>query len=334
MTTLTSENQSAVTRFRVQCFSDKPDLQTPLFLIFLLSFLIIIIGNTSVFATIILSVPLHKPMYVFLGSLSVLDISSASTTLPNLLAMLHTQDKTISFAGCILQFYFFMAFAITEFILLSAMAYDRYVAICYPLHYALRMSLKHCAKIIVGVWVAGFLDPVLHSVLIAKLSFCSSNHINHFFCDLTPLLRISCSDTSPIEMINYIYGVIVGFSTFAITSSSYVFIMFKILNICSSEGKKKTLSTCTSHLTCVIIFYGTMMCLYLRPTKSFSPNQDIFALLYVVLIPMLNPFIYTLKNTEFKANVRKMSTRINFKLLSLNCIKKPQKRFLLTMFTK
>ncbi|OCT71393.1 hypothetical protein XELAEV_18034373mg [Xenopus laevis] len=310
-------------RSRIQG-EEEAALQTPLFMVFLLAFLIILIGNVSVFAVITLSVQLHKPMYILLGSLSFLDISSTSMTLPNLLAMLHTQDKTISITGCMVQLYFFMAFACIEFILLSAMAYDRYVAICYPLHYALRMSLKHCAKIIVGVWVAGFLVPVIHTVLMTNLSFCSSNHINHFFCDLTPVLKISCSDTSLIEMITYIYGVIVAFSTFTITSVSYVFILFKILKIHSSQGKKKALSTCTSHLTCVIIFYGSIICLYMRPTKSISPNQDVFALLYVVLVPMLNPFIYTLKNKEFKANLRKIGSRMSSIFTRFNGINKSQ----------
>ncbi|KAE8589937.1 hypothetical protein XENTR_v10017860 [Xenopus tropicalis] len=321
-------NQSAVTRFTVQCFSDKQDLQTPLFTVFLLAFLIILIGNIIVIATITLSAQLHKPMYMFLGSLSFLDISSTSTILPKLLAMLHTQDKTISFSGCMVQLYFFMAFACIEFILLSAMSYDRYVAICYPLHYALRMSLKHCAKIILGVWAAGLLDPVIHTLLTANLSFCSSNHINHFFCDLTPLLKLSCSDTSPIEMITYIYGVIVVISTFTITSVSYVFILYKILKIHSSQGQKKAFSTCTSHLTCVIIFYGTIICLYMRPTKSISPNQDTFALLYVVLVPVLNPFIYTLKNKEFKDNLWKMKTRISSNLISVKCTMKSLSRLI------
>ncbi|KAG8435701.1 hypothetical protein GDO86_013584, partial [Hymenochirus boettgeri] len=303
---LTPGNLSKSFSFTVQCFTAEEDLQLPLFILFLLIYLITILGNSAVFTTITLSPKLHSPMYMFLGSLSFLDISYTSTTLPKLLHMLYTQQKTISFTGCMIQLYFFMAFACTEGILLSTMAYDRYVAICHPLHYARLMNQNHCAKFLSGVWVAGFLDTIPHATLTATLSFCKSHHIDHFFCDIIPLLKITCSDTSTIEIMTYINGVIVLISTFALTSISYVFIIRTILKIQSSQGRQKAFSTCTSHLTCVILLYVTMTCSYMRPTESYNPGLDsFFALLYISFIPMFNPFIYTLKNKEFKAIVSK-----------------------------
>ncbi|KAG8435705.1 hypothetical protein GDO86_013588 [Hymenochirus boettgeri] len=278
-------NQSQLVIFTVQCFAEQEDLQLSLFILFLLIYLIIILGNSAVFTTISLSPKLHTPMYMFLGNLSFLDISYSSNTFPKLLHMVYTQQKTISFTGCITQLYFFIALACTECLLLAVMAYDRYVAICHPLHYTVLMSHKLCARLIAVVWAVGFLEPVPHTLLIVNFSFCSSHHIDHFFCDLIPLLKITCM--------------------------SYVFIIRTILQIRSSEGRQKAFSTCTSHLTCVTIFYGTMTCSYMRPTKSYNPGLDsFFALLYVALVPMLNPFIYTLKNKEFKDIVSKIRTRI------------------------
>ncbi|KAG8435703.1 hypothetical protein GDO86_013586 [Hymenochirus boettgeri] len=245
--TVTSGNQSKLTSFTVQCFSEKRDLQFPLFLLFLLVYLIIIFGNTTVFTTIVLNSKLHTPMYMFLGNLSSCGFSYISTTFPKLLHMVYTQQKTISFGGCITQLYFFMALACTECFLFTVMAYDRYVAICHPFHYTLLMSLKKCVKLIAVVWVAGFMYTLPHATLTANMSFCSSHHIDNFFCDLIPLLKITCSDTSTIEALTYVVGVIVVVNTFVLTSVSYVFIIHTILNIHSSYGRQKAFSTCTSH---------------------------------------------------------------------------------------
>ncbi|KAG8429214.1 hypothetical protein GDO86_013587 [Hymenochirus boettgeri] len=306
-----SGNQSKLTSFTVLCFTEEKYLQIPLFILFLLIYLIIILGNTTVFTTISLSPKLHTPMYMFLGNLSFLDISYTSTTFPKLLHMVYTQQKTISFTGCITQLYVLGAFGCTEGIVLAIMAYDRYMAICQPFRYALLMSLKHCARFIAGVWAVGLLDPVPIVLLTANLLFCSSHHIDHFYCDIIPLLKITCSDTSTIEILIYMNGVIMFFITMALTSISYVFIICTILKIQTSQGRQKAFSTCTSHLTCVTIFYGTITCSYLRPTKSYNPVQDsCFALLYIALVPLLNPFIYTLKNKEFKDNLKKIGIRI------------------------
>ncbi|KAG8435707.1 hypothetical protein GDO86_013590 [Hymenochirus boettgeri] len=248
--TVTSGNQSKFTSFTVQCFSENEDLQLPLFLTFLLVYVIILFGNTSVSTTITLSPKLHTPMYMFLGNLSFLDISYTSTTFPKLLHMVYTQQKTISFTGCMIQLYFFMALACTECFLLTVMAYDRYVAICHPFLYNSLISLKHCARLITVVWVIGFLYTIPQTLLTANMSFCSSHHIDHFYCDLIPLLKISCSDTSTIEATTYVVGVTVVINTFVLTSVSYVFIIHTILNILrhKEKGQKAPFLPATSHL--------------------------------------------------------------------------------------
>ncbi|XP_063819351.1 olfactory receptor 1C1-like [Pseudophryne corroboree] len=194
------------------------------------------------------------------------------------------------------------------------MAYDRYMAICHPLHYVVLMSLRNTAYLSTMVWLVGFLDPIAHTVLIAKMSFCATHSINHFFCDVLPLLQISCSDTSEVENLTYIIGALMAFTTFLLTLVSYIFIISTILKIKSTEGRMKAFSTCTSHLTCVIMYYGTLMCLHMRPTSNYSPEEDMyFALLYVVLVPMLNPFIYTLKNKEFQEALTKYKSKVLLK---------------------
>ncbi|XP_053305926.1 olfactory receptor 1C1-like [Spea bombifrons] len=290
-----------VTIFIIQGFSFTPGLKLPIFVAFLIIYLTIIFGNTTIFAVIALDSHLHVPMYVFLSNLSFLDILYSSTILPKLLVIIATQNKAIAFTGCMVQMYFFMALACTEFLLLAVMAYDRYVAVCHPLHYFAYMSLKHCVIFASLAWAIGLLDPILHTVLIANLNFCLANRIDHFFCDVAPLLKLTCSETTNIELLNYIEGSLLSFSAFILTLVSYIFIISSILKISSTNGRQKAFSTCSSHLTCVVIFYGTIICLYMRPSSSYSPKRDkFFALLYVALIPLLNPFIYTLKNTEFK----------------------------------
>ncbi|KAM3913275.1 olfactory receptor 5AR1-like [Leptodactylus fuscus] len=252
-------------------------------------------------------------MYIFLGNLSVLDISYTSTILPKLLFMLLTQHKIVSLVGCITQMYFFLCFACTEMILLAVMAYDRYVAICHPLHYTLLMSPRTCLIVVISVWVAALLEPVSFTVLVANLSFCSTNQIDHFFCDASPLLKLSCSDTTHVNMTTYILGALVGMSTFMLTLVSYIYIIYNIMNIHSAGGRSKTFSTCASHLTCVLLFYGTTLSLYMRPTSMYSPKQDkFFSLLYIILIPLLNPVIYTLKNKQFKEVFKKLMNILCF----------------------
>ncbi|KAM5140424.1 olfactory receptor 5AR1-like [Mantella aurantiaca] len=296
--------------FSIQGFSGLSDLQIPVFLLFLVSYLIIISGNITIVSVILAYSHLHTPMYTFLVNLSILDIASTSCTLPKLLAMLITKQNTISFSGCVTQLYFFLSLSCAEAILLSIMAYDRYVAICNPLRYVVIMDLRYCVVLSIISWIAAFIDIVGHAVLISKLNFCASHIIDHFFCDLVPVLKISCSDTYGVELLTYTEGSILGIATFFFTLGSYAFIISSILKIKSSQGRGKAFSTCTGHLICVTVFYSTLLCSYMRPTSYYSPKHDkFFALLYIVLVPMLNPVIYSLKNEEVKKVLKRQAKR-------------------------
>uniref|UniRef100_A0A803JQQ5 Olfactory receptor n=1 Tax=Xenopus tropicalis TaxID=8364 RepID=A0A803JQQ5_XENTR len=282
---------------QLACFSNAPELQPLLFVIFFLIYLLIVTGNTTICATVAADPHLQTPMYWLLSNFSFLEMSYSSVILPKLLTMLVTQHKTISTTGCKFQLFFFTVFTCIEFFLLTVMAYDRYVAVCHPLHYHSLMTLRHCAKYIAAVWTFGFLDPIPLNAIIAKFSFCSSNQIDHFYCDVTPVLKLTCR-------------ALVVFSFFLPILTSYIFIISAILKIQSSEGRQKAFSTCASHLSCVIIFYGTLVFLYVRPTTSYYSKRDkFFALLHIVLIPMLNPLIYTLKNKEFQSAFIKLRDR-------------------------
>ncbi|KAG9462292.1 hypothetical protein GDO78_014450 [Eleutherodactylus coqui] len=296
-----SEGTLNASGFVIQGFSEIPDLQMLLFGIFLILYIMIICGNLTIVVLIWKTIHLHTPMYIFLINLSFIDIASISNILPKLLSMLCTKIMTISFTGCITQMYVFLSLCNTEILLLAAMAYDRYVAICQPLHYFALMSLQQCARFSFVSWFLGGLAPAGHTVLVSKLNFCLSNNINHFFCDINPILQIACTDTSVFNMINYIEGPLIGITAFMLTLISYVFIINAILEIKSTKGQHKAFSTCTAHLTCVIIFYGTILCMYIRPKSKFSPKLDkYFSLLYIVFVPMLNPIIYSLKNEDIR----------------------------------
>ncbi|KAM8924693.1 olfactory receptor 5AR1-like [Pelodytes ibericus] len=310
-----SENQDNISGFIIETFTDIPELQFPVFLIFLFIYIIIICGNVAIFVFILSDSTLHTPMYIFLVVLSFIDISSASNIIPLLLHMLLTQHKKISFHGCMLQMYVFLSLTCVEVYLLGAMAYDRYVAICHPLHYFILMSVRHCALMITTAWSVGFLSTIGHATMISKLSYCASHLIDHFFCDVTPLLKLSCSNTSDVEMLNYVEGTLVIVPDFLLTCISYMLIISSILKIQSAEGRYKAFSTCTSHLTCVIMFYGTLMSLYMRPASSYSLKQNkLYSLLNIVLVPMLNPLIYSLKNQDVKHSMRKLMNRIVMKI--------------------
>ncbi|XP_069057621.1 olfactory receptor 6N1-like [Pleurodeles waltl] len=207
----------------------------------------------------------------------------------------------VSLAACLLQSYFCMSMICTEFILLTAMAYDRYVAICIPLHYTVTMNKLTCLQLSAAAWIGGLLDPVAHIVLMSKLSFCGSNIINHFLCDMTALLMLSCSSTQIIETLTFTIALTVIMALFILTLTSYVYIISAILKIRSSEGRHKTFSTCASHLTVVLLFYGAVFIMYVRPTSSYSLKYDkILSFLYIAAVPLCNPFIYSLKNKELK----------------------------------
>ncbi|XP_030044263.1 olfactory receptor 5V1-like [Microcaecilia unicolor] len=301
------ENTTTVTEFILLGFPKFPELQIPLFVLFLLIYLIILMGNLTIITVTCLDPRLHTPMYFFLSNLSFLDIFNTSVTLPKLMDISLRKGQTISIKGCMTQMYFFIVLTYVEFFLLTAMAYDRYVAICHPLRYAVIINERFSVLLATWCWTFAFLVPVMHTVLISHFSYCGPNEINHFFCDLTVMVKLSCSRTSFVDSMTSVIGAFVAFPCFMTILISYVYIISAILKIRSSEGKRKAFSTCSSHLTVVILYYGTIMCLYMRPASMQTMDQNkLFALLYNVLIPMLNPLIYSLKNREVKAAVRKV----------------------------
>ncbi|XP_069506083.1 olfactory receptor 5V1-like [Ambystoma mexicanum] len=299
------ENQTNLSEFIFVGFSDLPELQVPLFCGFLLIYLATFAGNLLTVAVIFSDSYLHTPMYFFLANLSFLDLIYTSITLPKLLANFFLEHPHISRTGCLVQFYFVLCMLCTEFILLTIMAYDRYVAICNPLRYTVIMSKKVCIRISAALWVFGLMEPIPYTVLFSQLSFCKSNRINHFFCDITALLDLSCTSTRIIENVTYFLGALV-MTTFILILISYVNIISAILRIQSTEGREKAFSTCASHITMVILYYSTILIIYMRPASTYSMDQNkIFSLMYTALTPMLNPVIYSLKNRDFKRALTK-----------------------------
>ncbi|XP_029435703.1 olfactory receptor 1019-like [Rhinatrema bivittatum] len=306
-------NQTTVSEFIIQGISEYPELQNFLFIVLLLIYLVTLMANLAIITVACVDSLLHTPMYFFLCNLSLLDMCYTTVTLHKVLLSFSTGNNTISFISCMVQLYFFTAFACTEFFLLTVMAYDRYVAICRPLHYMVVMNKKVCCLLSVVSWTIGFLDTMTYPILTSQLSFCGSNEIKHFFCDLTALLKLSCSDTSIIEVLLLIEGVLFGACPFLLTLMSYVFIISTIMKIHSVEGRRKAFSTCSSHLTVVVLFYGTIMFTYMTPTSMLSLNQNkLFAMLYTTVIPMLNPIIYSLKNKQVKNAFMKVIINVSF----------------------
>ncbi|XP_030066635.1 olfactory receptor 5V1-like [Microcaecilia unicolor] len=303
-------NHSKGTEFIILGFSVLPEIQLLLFLVFLIIYLMCFIGNFLIIFTVCSDSHLHSPMFFFLINLSFLEICYMTVTVPKLLAVLIAQNRAISFIQCMTQMYLFLSCTSTEFYLLTAMAYDRYVAICKPLHYTIIMNKKVCIILAIVSWTIAFLDPVPQVTLISQSSFCSSNEINHFFCDFTALMTLSCSGTSIIENINYIEGPLLGLTPFILTIISYVYIISAVLKIHSATSRQKTFSTCSSHLIVVLLFYGTTIGVYLRPQTSYSMNLNkLLTVVYITAIPLLNPLIYSLRNKELKGSLWKATRK-------------------------
>ncbi|XP_002941952.2 olfactory receptor 1019-like [Xenopus tropicalis] len=304
------QNKSGATGFLIVGFSDSPELQGPLFLFFLLIYLVTVWGNLLLISLISTDSHLQKPMYFFLCNLSCLDISYSSVTAPYLLHIFSTGDNSISFTMCMVQLYFFSSLATMEYLLLTTMAYDRYVAICRPLFYPRVMNQRTCILLAAAAWIAGLLAGAPLSVLISALTYCKSNIINHFFCDITTLVKLSCDDTSTIETVIFLQGASFLFSCFILTMMSYIYIISAILKITSAEGRYKTFSTCGSHLTAVTLFYVLLACVYMKPTSSYSMDEGkVLSVFYVNVIPMLNPIIYSLRNKDVKKALNALPRR-------------------------
>ncbi|XP_037363632.1 olfactory receptor 1361-like [Talpa occidentalis] len=301
-------NQSSVSEFLLLGLSSQPQRQQQLlFILFLTMYLATVLGNLLILLAISVDARLHTPMYFFLSNLSFVDLCFSSTTIPKMLTNHILGSQTISFSGCLAQMYFLFMFVDMDNFLLAVMAYDRFVAICHPLHYSTKMTPRLCALLVAVSWVIANLDVLLHTLLMARLSFCADNAIPHFFCDVTPLLKLSCSDTSLNEMMIFIEAGLITLAPFLCILVSYILITCAVLRVPSTQGRWKAFSTCGSHLAVVLLFYGTIIFLYFNPSSSHSPDTDIAAaVMFTVVTPMLNPFIYSLRNKDIKGALGKV----------------------------
>ncbi|XP_042532212.1 olfactory receptor 5W2-like [Dipodomys spectabilis] len=303
-------NCSMQTEFIFMGITNNPKMRAPLFAIFLLVYLINLLGNLGMIILIRVDSQLHTPMYFFLSHLSFCDLCYSTAIGPKMLVDIFGKNKSIPFFGCALQFFISCTFADLECVLLAVMAFDRYKAISNPLLYMVNMSSRVCTLLVAGVYLVGMADALIHTTLAFRLCFCGSNEINHFFCDLPPLYLLSCSDIEVNVLILFtIYGFL-ELSTISGVLISYFYIILSVLKIRSAEGRFKAFSTCTSHLTAVAIFQGTLLFTYFRPSSSYSLDQDkMTSLFYTLVIPMLNPLIYSLRNKDVKQALEKIKNR-------------------------
>ncbi|XP_048690838.1 olfactory receptor 5AR1-like [Caretta caretta] len=300
------DNQSTVTEFRLLGLSSFPEMQPLLFMSFQIIYLLTLAGNLSICLAIWADTTLHTPMYFFLVNLSLLDILYSSVTLPNMLAMLVAKIKSLSFSSCMAQLYFLISFAGSESFLLALMAYDRYMAICQPLYYATIMNQRTCMCSAIAIWICGFVYSMLHTFFIARLPFCGPNEINHFFCEIPPLIKLACTDTYNNEVLVFLLSGAVGGSCFLLISTSYAYILSTIMKIRSAQGRRKAFSTCASHLLTVLLFYGPGFFTHLRPSSSYSMDiGKVVSVFYTMVTPMLNPMIYSLRNKDVQAAFKK-----------------------------
>ncbi|XP_075384180.1 olfactory receptor 1F1-like [Tenrec ecaudatus] len=301
------ENQSSVSEFLLLGLSKKPQQQQLLFVIFLSMYLVTVLGNLLIILAISTDSRLHTPMYFFLSTLSFVDVCFSSTTVSRMLVNHIIGSQTISFSGCLTQMYIFLVFSSMDNFLLAVMAYDRFVAVCYPLHYTSKMTHQLCALLVTGSWGIANLNALLQTLLMAQLSFSADNGISHFFCDVPALLRLSCSDTQLNEMMVLTVGGLIMAIPLVCILVSYVCITSAVLRVPSAKGKWKAFSTCSSHLAVVSLFYGTIIAVYFNPSSSHSAEKDtITSIMYTVVTPMLNPFIYSLRNKDMKEALRKL----------------------------
>ncbi|XP_026547106.1 olfactory receptor 6B1-like [Notechis scutatus] len=299
-------NQTRVQMFILLGFPTVLELQRLLFVVFLCIYIVTLVENTMIIILTRTNTHLQKPMYLFLSHLSFLETWYISVTVPKLLINFLATDKSISYAGCMVQLYFFISLACTECVLLAVMAYDRYVAICHPLRYPVIMTSQACLQLAVGSWFTGFLISMFKVFFISRLNFCGPNIINHFFCDISPLLNLSCTDRTVAEMVDFVFALLIFLIPLSVTMGSYAFIIGAILHIPTYQGKRKAFSTCVSHLTVVIIFYSATLFMYARPRRIHSFNMNkLVSVVYTIVTPMLNPCIYCLRNQDVKEALKK-----------------------------
>uniref|UniRef100_A0A8C9P889 Olfactory receptor n=1 Tax=Spermophilus dauricus TaxID=99837 RepID=A0A8C9P889_SPEDA len=297
--------------FILMGITDNPEMKLTLFMIFLLVYLINLLGNLGMIFLIRVDPQLHTPMYFFLSHLSFCDLCYSTAFGPKMLVNIFTKNKSIPFFACALQFFISCTFVDSECILMAVMAFNRYKAISNPLHYTVDMSSRICSVLLAGVYLVGTADAFIHTTLTFRLCFCGSNEINHFFCDIPPILLLSCSDTQANELAIFTIFGFTELSTICGVLVSYGYIISSVLKICSAEGRLKAFSTCASHLTAVAIFQGTVLFMYFRPSSSYSLDQDkMSSLFYNLVIPMLNPLIYSLRNKDVKEALQKVKNKM------------------------
>ncbi|XP_060049446.1 olfactory receptor 6C4-like [Erinaceus europaeus] len=304
-------NQTSRTEFILLGLTDRPEIQPIIFVLLFLTYIFSITGNLTIIILTLLDSHLQTPMYFFLRNFSFLEISFTSTFTPRLLFSISTGNKSISFAGCLTQYFFAIFLGATEFYLLAAMSYDRYVAICKPLHYTTIMSSRVCVQLVLCSWLSGFLIIVSPIILTSQLDFCASNILNHYYCDYGPLIEISCSDTTFLELLDFFLAVVTLVVTLVLVIISYANIIRTILNIPSAQQRKKAFSTCSSHMIVISLSYGSCIFMYIKPSvkEGVAFNKGV-AMLNTSVAPLLNPFIYTLRNKQVKQAFKDVSRKI------------------------
>ncbi|XP_029800906.1 olfactory receptor 2B2 [Suricata suricatta] len=304
-------NASAPGEFILLGFSDRPWLELPLFVVFLISYILTIFGNLAIILVSRLEPKLHTPMYFFLTKLSLLDLCYTTSTVPQMLVNIRSTRKVISYGGCVAQLFIFLALGSTECLLLAVMSFDRFVAICRPLHYSVIMHQRLCLQLAATSWVSGFGNSMLQSTWTLQLPLCGHKKVDHFFCEVPALLKLSCVDTTANEAELFFISVLFLLLPLTLILISYAFIARAVLRIQSAEGRRKAFGTCGSHLIVVSLFYGTAISMYLQPPSPASKDRGkMVSLFYGIITPMLNPLIYTLRNKDVKGAFKRLIVRV------------------------
>ncbi|KAM9714969.1 olfactory receptor 11G2-like [Dama dama] len=301
------ETTHSVTHFILLGFPSSPEMQRLYFGLFSAAYILTLMGNTAIVCAVRWDQRLHTPVYIFLGNFSFLEICYVTTTVPNMLAHFLSSSKSISFVGCFAQFYFFFSFGCDEGFYLCIMAFDRYLAICHPLHYPCIMTKDLYTGLVIFGWSGGFILFVTPVVLISRLPFCNPNIIDHFICDPVPLMMLSCSEDTTTQLIYSTFNAVFMIGTFLFILCSYALVILAVVRLPSAASKRKAFSTCASHLAVVILFFGSVMVMYVSPGSGHPvKEQKIVTLFYAVITPLCNPLIYSLRNNEMKAALRKV----------------------------
>ncbi|KAM3823620.1 olfactory receptor 11A1-like [Vipera latastei] len=306
MCSIHQENQTIITHFLLLGFDDLQDLQLFLFLLFLMIYIVTMIGNILIISLVASDHNLHTPMYFFIGNLSCLEICYSSAILPRMLVSLLTADGLISVRGCIVQFWLFGFLVTTECYLLAVMSYDRYLAVCKPLHYISIVDTRCCIQLVLVSWFSGMVMVTIITVKMSQLNFCAPNEMNHFFCDFMPLMQHICCGSHLLLLSSFVTTSVATFPPFSLTLASYISIIITILRIPSATGRKKAFSTCSTHLIVVTVFYGTLIVVYMNPSSvALSKMRKFVSLFYTVFTPLFNPLIYSLRNREVSKSLKR-----------------------------